>query len=78
MNDKNWRFCAVGNIIAQHLDQEGVVRYGTKAFTGGTKVYIYDKSDGLNEGKITVIGKNRFKKYAIESVEKQYIENVRY
>ena len=39
----NWRFGVVGNIVKQHLDNEGIIRYGTKAFTGGTKVYIDGK-----------------------------------
>ena len=39
---KNWRFCVVGNIIAQHIDADGKLLYGSKAFSGGTKVYIDD------------------------------------
>ena len=41
MDDKCWRFCAVGNIVKQHLDENGIVRYGTKAYVGGTRVIIY-------------------------------------
>ncbi len=77
MDVNNWRFCVVGNIVKQHVDHEGVMRYGTKAFSGGTKVYIDDTTYGLNEGAITVIGRNRFGKIAIESVEISLIENVR-
>ena len=39
---KNWRFCVVGNIISQHIDADGKLLYGSKAFSGGTKVYIDD------------------------------------
>lgn len=38
--NNNWRFGVVGNIVRQHLDDKGIIRYGTKAFCGGTKVYI--------------------------------------
>ena len=30
---KNWRFCVVGNIIAQHNDADGKLLYGSKAFS---------------------------------------------
>ena len=73
----NWRFCVVGNIKAQHTDETGKVLYGTKAFSGGTKVYIDDKTFGLNDGRISVIGLNRFGRYTTESVPVGLIENVR-
>ena len=75
--NNNWRFCAVGNIIAQHTDETGKVLYGTKAFSGGTKVYIADKTWGLNVGRITVMGLNRFGRYTTESVPVGLVENVR-
>lgn len=75
--NNTWRFCAVGNIKAQHEGEDGQIFYGTKNFSGGTKVYIYDKTWGLNEGKITVVGRSRFGRYAIESVDINLIENVR-
>lgn len=78
MDNKNWRFCAVGNIKEQHTDENGNVLYGTIAFTGGTKVYIYDLCWGLNKGETTVIGLNRFKRYAVENVPINLIENVRF
>lgn len=73
----NWRFCAVGNIVESHVDEEGNAFYGTKAFVGGTKVYIDDRTWDLNQGQVTVIGLNRFKRYAVESVPTRLIENVR-
>ena len=75
--NNNWRFCVVGNIKAQHTDETGKVLYGTKAFSGGTKVYIDDKTCGLNDGRISVIGLNRFGRYTTESVPVNLIENVR-
>ena len=72
-----WRFCVVGNIKVQHEGEDGQIFYGTKSFSGGTKVYIYDKTWGLNVGKITVLGRNRYGRYVIESVDINLIENVR-
>ena len=79
-NEQNWRFCAVGNIVKSHPDEEGTLRYGTKAFTGGTKVYIGGKclTSVIQEiPEIGVIGLNRFGRYAVEYVPTQLIENVR-
>lgn len=76
-NNKNWRFCVVGNITKQHLDTDGNVLYGTKAFAGGTKVYIEDMSFNLSEGNVSVIGLNRYGRYAVERVPMELIENIR-
>lgn len=76
-DDKAWRFCVVGNIKKQHLSEEQIVLYGTKAFAGGAKVYISDKTLGLNDGMVSVIGLNRFRRYAVERVQIDLIENVR-
>ena len=77
MNDnKAWRFCAVGNIKKQHIEN-GEVFYGTKAFVGGAKVYICDATLGVNKGEISVLGLNRFRRYAVEGVPINLIENVR-
>ena len=73
----NWRFCAVGNIKAQHTDDNGKVLYGTKAFRGGTKVYIDDRTWTLQSAHVSVIGLNRFHRYTVESVPVNLIENVR-
>ena len=72
-----WRFCAVGNIKSHHVDENGQLLYGTKAFSGGTKVYIDDRTWGLHDGHISVIGMSRFGRYTIESVSVDLIENVR-
>ncbi len=77
--NKNWRFCVVGNIVRSHKGSDGETYYGTKEFTGGTKVYIDGKNwFNFERTDIAVIGLNRFKKYAIESVDPQLIENVRF
>ncbi len=37
---QNWTYCVVGNIKKTHFDEDGVLRYGTAAFSGGAKVYL--------------------------------------
>lgn len=73
----NWRFGVVGNIVKQHIDKEGIVRYGTKAFTSGTKVYIDGTTWTPVRDSVSVIARNRFGKYTIESVPVSLVENVR-
>ena len=75
--NNNWRFCAVGNIKAQHADENGKILYGSKVFAGGTKVYIDDKSWDIHDGCVAAIGLNRFGKYAIENLPLDLIENIR-
>lgn len=36
---KPWKYCVVGNIVHDHIDDNGVPRHGTSAFRGGAKVY---------------------------------------
>jgi hypothetical protein len=74
---KAWRFCVVGNIKSQHTDENGKILYGTKAFSGGTKVYIDDRTWNVNAGEVSVIGLNRFGHYAVEGTETDLIENIR-
>lgn len=74
---KNRRICVVGNIAAQHIDADGKILYGSKVFSGGTKVYIDDLSYSLERGSVSVIGQNRFGRYVVESVPGNLIENVR-
>jgi len=77
-NGKEWKFSVVGNIVKTHEDDEGNVFYGTKAFKGGTKVFLDRKYFPSDETQISVIGMNRYGKYAIETVPVAYIENVRF
>lgn len=75
--NNNWRFCVTGNIIEKHCDSDGNIFYGTKAFRGGTKVYINDKHLGPESTDAFVIGMNRFKRYVFDVVPLDLIENVR-
>ena len=73
---KDWQFGVVANISHSHLDENGVIRYGTKSFVGGTKVYL-PKSWIKGYPSIGVIGLNRFKRFAMEYVPVGLLENVR-
>ena len=78
-SDKMWRFCVCGNIVLSHTGEDGKTYYGTKAFSGGTKVYIDGKgSTDIIGNTIQVIGMNRFGHYAIEYIDPALIENIRF
>lgn len=75
--DIEWRYCVIGNIVPEHTDEEDILRFGTKVFPGGRKVYI-SKSFWPNDGTVTVAGLTRFKnKYDTEHVSLDLIENIR-
>ena len=68
--------CVVGNIVMEHLVENGVLRYGTASFPGGRKVYI---SRRLWSNGVVMIGLNRYKsRYATETVPLAWIENIRF
>ena len=70
------KYCVIGNIIMEHPDENGVIRYGTASFPGGRKVYI---SRRLWKDEVTVMGLNRFKsRYALEKIPLAWIENIRF
>ncbi len=80
-NNKKWCFCVAGNIVKTRIDENGTLRYGTSAFTGGTKVYLQGRfwSDYYkNKGEISVIGLSRGKRYEWLKVPVTAIENVRF
>lgn len=72
-----WRFGVVANITRSHLDEDGEIRYGTKAFTSGTKVYLGGKNWDQENSEIGVIGRNRFGRTVMEDVPVNLLENVR-
>ena len=74
---KEWKFCVVGNITTTHTDENGVLRYGTAAFPGGTKVYLCGKYWDGSRKSISVIGLNRGKRYQVVDTDVRRIENVR-
>lgn len=76
-NGLNWRYCAVGNITKTHIDKDGILRYGSSAFTGGTKVYLCGKYWNAAHEKICVIGLSRGKQYQAVDLTPDLIEHVR-
>ena len=56
---KNWTYCVVGNIKKTRFDEVGVLRYGTAAFTGGTKVYLHGRIWDRSRSHIDALGLNR-------------------
>ncbi len=76
--DIKWRFCVSGNIVKSHFGEDGVTYYGTKEYTGGTKVYIDGKNWAEGMQNINVIGLNKFKRFELARVDTKLIENVRF
>ena len=33
------KYCVIGNIVREHQDENGIVRYGTVCYPGGRKIY---------------------------------------
>jgi len=78
MEDKqNWTYCVVGNIKETHYDADGTLRYGTAAFTGGTKVYLSGRIWDKSRGHINALGMTRGKRLQVIWTEVSQIENLR-
>lgn len=75
--DNAWQYCVVGNITKTHLDKEGILRYGTAAFTGGRKVYLMGKYWDSSQHTIAALGINRHGRHQVVSTDPKQIENVR-
>ena len=73
----NWTYCVTGNITKTHYDEVGTLRYGTAAFTGGSKVYLCGRFWSIGDKYIDVIGKNRRGRYQVVKTDVSHIENVR-
>jgi hypothetical protein len=74
-----WLYCLVGNIIEKHdFGEDKEIRYGTKHFSPGTKVYCYPGQWGDGYENIYVIGKprNSFKLIKV-IMQRKYITNFR-
>lgn len=79
MNDsKPWKYCVVGNIVKERIDENGVLRHGTAAFRGGTRVYLEGKNYDCSREDITVLGVNRHRHLAYEYIPRDQIENIRF
>ncbi len=78
-NEQQWCWCLVGNIVKAHkFGENHEIRYGTKHFSSGTKVYINLVFKGMGNESVLVIGKPRHSWKCIEIViSRKYIENFR-
>ncbi len=74
-----WCWSLVGNIVPEHeYGEEREIKYGTKHFSRGTKVFIAPTQWGDGYEKIVVIGLPRYGNKYIEVITKsKYIENYR-
>ena len=75
--EPQWRYAVVGNITKTHIDEQGILRYGSKAFRGGTKVYLCGRGWSTEQDVIGVAGLNRYKRFVYSDVSPEWIENVR-
>lgn len=73
----NWTYCVVGNIKNTHFDNNGTLRYGTSAFTGGTKVYLSGRLWDRDRDHINALGLSRGKELQVIWTDVSHIENVR-
>ena len=73
----NWTYCVVGNIKNTHFDDNGTLRYGTSAFTGGTKVYLSGRLWDRDRDNINALGLSRGKELQVIWTDVSHIENVR-
>lgn len=78
-NNYTWRWCLVGNIVEKHpYGEEHEIRYGSKHFSGGTKVYIAPAQWGDGMEKIVVLGLSRHSQNFVEVViSSKLVENFR-
>jgi len=77
-----WRYAVVGNIKKTHIDENGILRYGTAALKGNSRVYIYGKNleerlPDRDMSEITVLGISRSRREYFDTVPVELIENVR-
>jgi hypothetical protein len=72
-----WRFCVIGTIIREHLDETGALTDGSESFPGGTLVVLGGKGWDFSEEVIGVIGVDRYGQLALDYVPIQFIERIR-
>ena len=74
---QNWTYCVVGNIKKTHYKKDGTLRYGTAAFTGGTKVYLSGRIWDRTRDHINALGITRGKLLEVIWTDVSLIENLR-
>ena len=78
----SWRFAVAGNIKKTRIDENGILRYGTAAFKGNTKVYLQgrlwnERLPDENKTEISVLGLSRGGRYFVDIVPIELLENLR-
>ena len=75
----SWCWCLVGNIVQEHeYGEEHEIKYGTKQFSRGTKVFLAPVQWGDGYENIVVIVLPRYGNKYIEIITRsKYIENYR-
>lgn len=78
-NEQEWQWCLVGNIVEKHeFGENHVIKYGTKHFRPGAKVFINLVYGGMGHENILVIGVPRhMKKYIEVVIRRAYVCNFR-
>ena len=76
----SWRYAVAGNIKKTRIDENGVLRYGTAAFKGNTKVYLCgrlwdERLADENKTCISVLGLSRGGRYYVDYVPIELIKN---
>lgn len=68
-DEQEWRWCLVGNIVEKHeFGEAHELKYGTKHFRPGAKVFINLVYGGMGHEHILVIGVPRHMKTYVEVV----------
>lgn len=77
--EQEWQWCLVGNIVGEHEHgEEHELKYGTKQFRPGAKVFINLVYGGMGHENVLVIGTPRHSPRYIEIViARKYVENFR-
>lgn len=75
----SWCWALVGNIVDKHeYGESHEIKYGTKHFSRGTKVYLAPAQWGDGYEMVVVIGLSRYGRKCIEVVTHfDYVENYR-
>ena len=75
----SWCWCLVGNIVQEHeYGEKHEIKYGTKHFSRGSKVFLAPAQWGDGYENIVVIGLPRYgSKYIEIIIRSKYIENYR-
>lgn len=76
-----WKWAVVGNIQETRIDENGILRYGTSAYKGNTRVYLsghlWEERLPGPKTNIMVIGLSRSRKYYADVIPVHLIKNVR-